>query len=136
VIRSFPIRVSGHSGRLPNETNWEEITESAGSKMPIAEYTSVTKTLRRVARFDAEVVRRALEVNRPTHVVLNHLDYIGGVDVEGPRDPSRVIDFVKGVESSIGRRVDYFGFGPKSVESASVVKVDCTEQSVRIMSAV
>src|SRR5206468_1357773 len=69
VLRSFPIRVAGRSGPLPNEITWEKLTRESGHRGTLAEFTSVTGRLRRVARFDAEIVRRAIAVNAPTLVV-------------------------------------------------------------------
>lgn len=76
VIRAFPIRVGGNSGNLLDEINWETITNESRSDNPIVEYTSVTKTLRRVARFNTDIVLQAIKANKPTCIVLNHLDYI------------------------------------------------------------
>lgn len=109
VIRSFPIRVAGNSGPLVDETTWEEIAEKAGRDDDLREYTTVTRRLRRVGRFDPLVVRRALAVNRPTRLVLNHLDYIGTrEDLDDPR--SNVRSFVRRVESDIGREANWLGF--------------------------
>lgn len=82
VIRAFPIRVAGNSGKLPEEIDWATVTAESGSQSPLSEHTSVTGGLRRVARFDSEVVAKAIQANRPTRIVLNHLDY---VDAEAQR---------------------------------------------------
>ena len=76
VIRAFPIRVAGDSGPLPNATDWGTITQEGGWDTPIIEYTSVTKKVRRVGRFDAQIVKDAIVVNAPTCIVLNHVDYV------------------------------------------------------------
>ena len=109
VVRSFPIRVAGDSGPLVGETTWEEIARKAGRVDDLREYTTVTKRLRRVGRFDPVLVRRALAVNRPTRLVLNHLDYVGAEeDLDDPR--SNVRSFVRRVEEDIAREVDWLGF--------------------------
>ncbi len=109
VIRSFPIRVAGDSGPLVDETTWEDIAERAGRSDDLREYTTVTKRLRRVGHFDPVLVRRALAVNRPTRLVLNHLDYVGPQeDLDDPR--SNVLLFVRRAQSNIGREIDWFGF--------------------------
>ena len=100
VIRSYPIRVSGNSGPLKSEINWETVSSESGSQKIIHEYTSVTKSLRRVGRFDVELVKRAVLVNKPTRIVLNHLDYIS---------PARKESFVKEIELQLGRDIDYVG---------------------------
>ena len=76
VIRTFPIRVSGDSGPLPHEIDWETVTLESASGSPLIEYTSVTRQVRRVARFDADIVRKAIVHNNPTRIVLNHVDYL------------------------------------------------------------
>jgi len=109
VLRSFPIRVAGDSGTLPHETSWEEIAEAAGLNRNIQEFTTVTKKLRRVGSFDAELVLRALEVNNPDKVVMNHLDYVGGLD-DLMDSKSKLSSFIANVELQIGRTIDYYGF--------------------------
>ncbi|SRR6266536_4809354 len=115
VLRAFPIRVSGNSGPLPNEINWEDITRESGSPIAIMEYTSVTQRVRRVARFDHEIVRRAIAVNAPTHIVLNHLDYLDHQCRMDNVPSQKVTQFLEFVEASIGANVDYLGFGPSSL---------------------
>jgi adenylosuccinate synthase len=78
VIRTFPIRVGGPSGPLPGEINWAEIARASGAPNVVPEYTSVTKRLRRVGRFDPQLVRLACMYNRPTAIAvmgLDRLDY-------------------------------------------------------------
>lgn len=115
VLRTFPIRVAGNSGPLPHEIDWATIRTSGGHTDELAEYTSVTGRLRRVGRFDAEVVRRAICVNRPDDIVLNHLDYI---DVECTPEgylTKKARDFLATVEAGIGASINYVGLGPDSL---------------------
>ena len=122
VIRSFPIRVAGDSGPLVDETTWEAIAVKAGRDDDLREYTTVTKRLRRVGHFDPVLVRRALAVNRPTRLVLNHLDYVGTqVDLGDPR--SEVGTFVRRVENDIGREADWLGFSGMSIIEREVLRV-------------
>lgn len=100
VIRAFPIRVAGKSGPLTSEINWHTISSESGGEVNIREYTSVTHKLRRVGRFDPEVVKKAILVNKPTRIVLNHLDYVS---------PDKRADFVKYVEDEIGTNLDFIG---------------------------
>ena len=74
VIRTYPIRVAGNSGPLPNEITWEELSNRIGKK--VEEVTSVTKKIRRVAEFDIEIVKKAILVNRPTQIALQFLNYL------------------------------------------------------------
>ena len=110
VIRSFPIRVSSmRSGPLADEISWEKITEEGGHTQTIKETTSVTKCIRRVARFNAEIVKQAIVVNNPDKIILNHLDYLSS----NYKDRVGFIrDFIERVESSIGKNIDLLGFGP------------------------
>jgi len=112
VIRTFPIRVAGSSGPLPDEITWEEVSRLAHSPSPIQEYTSVTKRLRRVGLFDAGLVRKAISVNRPNHIVLNHLDYIW--EPSGGIGPERLA-FIESVQRGIKDRVELAGLGPEAL---------------------
>lgn len=114
TIRAFPIRVAGNSGPLVDEINWEKVTAEGEHSQSIEERTSVTNCVRRVARFNPEIVRMAIEVNRPSKIVLNHLDYICSPKVEG-RD-KLVRNFVFKVEASIKRGIEFLGFGPNLIE--------------------
>jgi adenylosuccinate synthase len=115
VLRAFPIRVGGHSGPLPKEISWQDVTLESGSAASIIEYTSVTKSVRRVARFHADIVLQAINVNRPTRVVLNHLDYVDAFRADASSE--KVLRFVEEVEALIGIRISYLGFGPSSLEA-------------------
>jgi len=99
VIRTFPIRVGGNSGPLPNECSWKDIGVQK-------EYTSVTGRIRRVAKFDPEIVIEAIAYNNPTHIILNHLDYIPKLDRQ---------TFITYVEEAINRKINYVGLGPNII---------------------
>ena len=113
VIRTFPIRVGGNSGPLPDEIDWDTLTKESQSKKPLFELTSVTKTIRRIARFNADVVRQAIMVNQPTKVVLNHLDYIDPANNES----ENVGEFIEKVEHLIGKQINFLGYGPANLEN-------------------
>jgi adenylosuccinate synthase len=74
VIRTFPIRVAGNSGPLPNEISWEELSKRIGRD--VIETTTVTRKVRRVAEFDKDMVREAARVNGATFMVINFVDYL------------------------------------------------------------
>lgn len=99
TIRTFPIRVEGNSGELKNEFDWETLKQAP-------EFTSVTKKTRRIAEFDPEIVIRAIMSNRPTTIVLNHVDYIA----ENQRN-----EFIKKIETSINQKIDYIGLDDKCI---------------------
>lgn len=120
VLRALPIRVAGDSGPLEGEISWDEVARASGSANDVAEFTSVTHKLRRVGRFDAGPVRRAIAANDPTVIVLNHLDHIdAAVYGDGPLT-ERARLFVDSVERDIGRRVDLVGTGPCSLRRANL----------------
>lgn len=113
VIRAFPIRVSGaQAGPLPDEIDWATVTRESGYPIPVSEETTVTRKIRRVARFSAEIVRAAIQSNNPTHVVLNHLDYVDYLVSRSTLLTQRARQFVELVEKQIGRKIDLVGVGP------------------------
>jgi adenylosuccinate synthase len=113
VIRTFPIRVGGNSGPLPNEISWEILTNEGDFKEPICERTSVTKHVRRIARFDPLIVRRAIEANKSNTLVLNHIDYL-------PKtlrnQESQLNTYITEMETSIGTNIDFLGLGPSQAD--------------------
>lgn len=72
VLRTYPIRIAGGSGPLPNETSWEEL------QIPV-EYTTVTKKPRRVAEWNWEWADASMDANsapgRRAKVALTFADY-------------------------------------------------------------
>lgn len=107
VIRTFPIRVAGNSGDLKNEISWMELVKECGLNEGFVERTTVTNKVRRIGRFDTDIVQQAITSNNPTKIVLNHLDYI--------REEDRK-DYVKWIESEIQHKVDYVGLDPLSLK--------------------
>jgi len=112
VLRAFPIRVGGNSGPLPNEIDWETLRAESGSRSELDEYTSVTRRLRRVARFDPAIVRRAIDVNTPSMIVLNHLDHVDASCLDSQELTPRARSFVSWVENEIGYQVSLLGVSP------------------------
>jgi adenylosuccinate synthase len=115
VIRALPIRVAGDSGPFGSkELDWNIVQRESGAEHAIVEFTSVTGKIRRVARFEPQIVRRAIAANRPTLLVLNHLDYIDArASDEGITD--RVERFVERVSQQIERSVDLLGTSPSTL---------------------
>ena len=113
VIRNYPIRVGGNSGPLPNEIDWAAVTDESKSSENLIEFTSVTKTERRVARFDSDIVVQAIVVNQPTRIVMNHLDYI---DCEATDLTQNRMNFCRLVESKINRKIDFIGYGRDKIK--------------------
>lgn len=119
VLRAFPIRVPGNSGPLAREISWEVVAADGGFSYSISELTSVTRSPRRVARFDADIVRSALRANAPSLIFLNHVDYVDAAASSANRPTKRVEEFLARVEEQIGRQVDYFGMGPAHCSARS-----------------
>lgn len=110
VIRAFPIRVSGKSGPLKNEITWDIIKKESNSSDDLIEFTSCTNRVRRVARFDAEIVLKSIIANKPNIIVLNHMDYVH----TNQRD-----SFILGIERQINNKIDYLGFNPLIIQKNS-----------------
>jgi len=114
VLRSYPIRVGGNSGPLPLEVDWKRVTERSGSKTDLIEFTSVTKKIRRVAEFHPDVVKKAIEINRPTTIVLNHVDYFD-VNCSEESIATSVMEEIKKIEKAIDRKVNFIGVNRKNL---------------------
>jgi len=108
VCRTFPIRVGGNSGPLAEETSWQELGLAE-------ERTTVTQTVRRVGRFDWEMVARAVMLNRPARIALTFLDYLYP-ELRGERDwarfPEQARRHVFALEQRLGVPVGLIGTGP------------------------
>ena len=115
AIRTYPIRVAGRSGPLPKETTWEEVQRESGYPYSIEEFTTTTKRLRRVAKFDWAVVKQAVVANAPTQIALHGADYLdyanyGVTGWSGLTATTR--QFVNGLEAKTGVPVGFVGTGP------------------------
>jgi len=114
VVRTMPIRVAGTSGPLENETDWDTVGKRLGKD--VTERTTVTQKIRRIADWDDGLVKRAINVNRPTSIALNFLDYLDP-DIEGEHmwnviaKSDRVLGMVSYVESRFGVPVSIVGTG-------------------------
>lgn len=105
VVRTTPIRVanpSGHSsGRIKNETSFEEIAKDAGldvDQVKAAEITSTTKRDRRVGWFDWQQFRRSCILNSPTDIVLTFADYLSQKNQDARRFEQLTDDTIKFIE--------------------------------------
>jgi adenylosuccinate synthase len=109
VIRSYPIRVGGNSGPLENEITWSTLAAEANLARGYVELTSATKRVRRIGRFHPDVVRRAIAVNQPRRIVMNHLDYVDA-DARAKGLGKRGRQFLLSVEEQLDRQIDLLGF--------------------------
>ena len=78
VVRTYPIRVGGESGPIFSELTWDDVQRESGAPTIRPEFTSVTGRLRRVGRFDIDLVRSACQYNQPTSLAvmgIDRLDY-------------------------------------------------------------
>jgi adenylosuccinate synthase len=119
VARTYPIRIAGGSGPLPNETSWDRLGLEP-------EITTVTKRVRRVGDWNPEWVKASVEANcapdQSVKIALTMVDYwypeLRGQSGEAPRDA---------LIGSLGHRLDmmedelqgqgevrYLGTGPQS----------------------
>ncbi len=119
VIRTFPIRVAGNSGPLPKEICWETIQRESGYPYRIQEFSTVTRNLRRVGRFDLELVKKAVIANMPTHIALMGVDYFN-YENKGVKDFNKLTkktkEFICGLERELGVKISFVGTGPKDYE--------------------
>lgn len=116
VLRTFPIRVAGQqAGPMFEEVDWETVQRESGYPGAVAEYTTVTGKLRRVGRFDLDLTRRAVVVNRPTRLALNFLDYISAAN-RNVTDPSEMTietwEFIDRIQQALHLPVSFAGVGP------------------------
>jgi adenylosuccinate synthase len=116
VLRTFPIRVAGNSGPMPGqEITWEEVTRHANSPVKIEEITSATKRKRRVSTLGEEHLRRALDLNRPTNLMLTFVDYLNYEDKDKSSWDSlsqKTRDWITILESKMGIFFNYLSTGP------------------------
>lgn len=119
VIRTYPIRVAGNSGPLRYEVTWETVTKESKSPTDLIEKTTVTKKVRRVAKFDLDLVKKAVMLNRPTQLAINFIDYIDFKNkgicnlAELTADANK---FINMVEEETGVPVTLLGTGPNNAD--------------------
>jgi adenylosuccinate synthase len=117
VARTFPIRVAGNSGPLKDEITFDEIGVEP-------ETTTVTKKVRRVGKWDDELLRQALRLNRPATLALTFADYwwpeikdcssweqVSKV----AKDAKEITRKLKVIEQAHDTHIKFVGTGPDSV---------------------
>jgi adenylosuccinate synthase len=117
VFRTFPIRVAGEqAGPLGNEITWEQLRDESGYPHDITEWTSVTRKVRRVGRFDWQLARGAVVANRPSRLAINGLDYLSyknrGVRAVDSLTPEAAA-FAQQLAGVCSCGVSYLGTGPR-----------------------
>lgn len=119
VLRTYPIRVAGHSGPLPKEITWTDLRQRSGAPCALEEFTTVTGRLRRIAEFDWGQVEEAVELNRPSGFAIHGLDYLnwanrGATSLDQLSDESFL--FIEKLESEFGIPAKYLFTGPRDRE--------------------
>jgi adenylosuccinate synthase len=123
VIRTFPIRVGGTSGPFANEFSWEHIRAFSGAPSALPEYTSVTKRLRRVARFDLDLVKLACKYNHPTNLAvmgLDRLDYANTGVTEFQKLTAKAHRFLDELQLATNVPIKFAGTGFGTFDSITV----------------
>ncbi|MBI2916790.1 MAG: adenylosuccinate synthetase [Chloroflexi bacterium] len=119
AIRTYPIRVGGNSGPLLGEITWEELRRRSGYPFEIAEYTTTTGRLRRVAEFNWDVVEQAVAANAPSCLALHgadYLDYRNKSATSFQQLTSDTLRFIRQLEDRLGVPVRFIGTGPRDDE--------------------
>ena len=134
VFRTFPIRVAGEqAGPLKDEITWEQLRSESGYPHPIEERTSVTNKIRRVARFDWELARKAVRINRATRVALNGLDYLSFANFLSTCANSFSPDakaFVERLERETATTAEYLGVGPGVAHIVTKARIRPVENEI------
>jgi adenylosuccinate synthase len=129
VLRTFPIRVAGEqAGPLKQEITWEALQRESGYPYPITEMTTVSKKLRRVARFDWNLAGQAATANRPTRIAVNGLDYIDYRNREAASLEdlsSSAKEFLARIERELHTPVTYWGTAPQQCVERSNLSHQC-----------
>ena len=79
----------------------------------------MTQKLRRVARFDASLVRAAIAVNHPTLIVMNHIDYVDARCSSLGTTTDKARKFIRETSDQISAKIDLVGLGPSAIVSVS-----------------
>lgn len=115
VLRTFPIRAAGaQAGPMFQEISWDDVGKEARFPEAIREFTTVSRKLRRIGRFDWAAAKQAIRVNRPTKIALNFIDHLGfenrtALSISDLNDKASA--FISEL-STYGVPVSYVGTGP------------------------
>ncbi len=115
VIRTYPIRVAGPSGPLPYETSWEALSKKIGKE--VSERTTVTNKIRRIAEFDLDIVLKAIQINRPTQIALQFLNYLFPADENKTKWEELSIEakeYIEVLQNKLGVLITLIGTGQSS----------------------
>jgi len=116
VFRTYPIRVAGNSGEMGKEISWDVLEGRSGGYIQ-PERTTVTQKIRRVAEWDHQAARMAINgnggaANEKLHLALTMVDYLDP-DLEGTMLMSdieeRAMAWIEQVEDELGMCFSAFG---------------------------
>lgn len=111
VIRSYPIRVHGNSGKTSGrELTWEEISKICGRNVT-PERTTVTKLERRIFTFGKEDFVHAIRINKPTKIALSFADYLAP-DIESKTDLTAINSASREVLQNFVNELEKEGHAP------------------------
>lgn len=120
VIRTYPIRVGGNSGDLPNEVDWDFMRKKTEGYIKDPEITTVTKKVRRIAKLDMKMLSRAVTQCGPTALALTFFDY-EFPELAGALSPEVLKKnhwkYINDLEKSLGVPVKFLSTGPGSTMS-------------------
>jgi adenylosuccinate synthase len=135
VFRTFEIRVAGQqAGPMKDEITWEKLQEESGYPYPIGEQTSVTHKVRRVGRFDWDLAQRCAQINRPTRLAINGLDYLNYKNVGCQNFDLLTHDakkFINDLEDRLAVPVSFQGTGPclENILQPMLGQVGCSQNT-------
>ena len=120
TVRTYPIRVAGNSGTLSNEVDWDTLHQRNSNINP--EYTTVTKKMRRVGEWDAELVRAAIDANggngNHLSICLMFADYLDEtiyqIEQYDQLDIAAICKIAE-LERDMGQQCDMYGTSPTTV---------------------
>jgi adenylosuccinate synthase len=115
VMRTYPIRVGGNSGPLPNEITWEDLEMRTDGYVDTPERTTVTLKVRRIAEFDPPLALKTIRETRPTSIALTFLDYVLPGDAMKEWSSQLSSDawaFIGDMEKSLETQIEWVSTGP------------------------
>lgn len=118
VVRTYPIRVAGNSGYMKDEITWQELSDLMGKKLE--EKTTVTKKVRRIAKWDQDLFEQSCVLNKPTEIALMFADYLdnslyGETDVDKLFENEKFLEFVTKNIYKKGYSVSYIGTSENTI---------------------
>ena len=127
VLRTFPIRVGGHSGPMEDEITWEYLEKRSGGYIQ-PEVTTVTQRIRRISKFDYDQVKRAILITRPDYLALSFVDYqfpeIANLTNDGLarflKKHEEFKDWLVSFQQILGVPIKYLSTGPGSTSTIKI----------------